>query len=130
MTDIDALSAAAYRGGTDPIDWAVDIASTAIGVRDEVAQIPRRGTGALVGWADISDDAVARKIVASLLDAGWRPPSDEDRQAAADQAQCHRDRFRTWWGSLTQQEQQRAGEHYDHTCEWPADVKPPTEAAS
>lgn len=64
MTDIDLLAATAYESGIDPIDYAAEnVIQAHIDARDD----RRNGTG-------LPASAVARMIIADLMNAGWKAP--------------------------------------------------------
>jgi hypothetical protein len=78
-TDIDPLSAWAYRNGQHPISVAVAIAAaqieTSAMIREERAVNP----GAFpIFRGELSHDATARRVIGHLLDAGWLPPGGEE----------------------------------------------------
>ena len=123
--DIDALSAAAYEGGRDPIDWSVTSITAILTARQTMVTRAENGLPALAGWHDVSDEAVARKVIGSLLNAGWSPPSDEAVQAAKERSRRNSERFQAWLDSLTPAQRDRAMAHYEQTCEWPLDLRPP-----
>ena len=76
MSDIEPVHRWAYRDGQDPIEWAAFLAALHIKARDE-AQAGQIAPGVAITLLDLDDTAVGRRIVASLLDAGWTPPTAE-----------------------------------------------------
>lgn len=80
---IDALSVSVYSDGTDPIDWAVQLAATMLDVAQDVIEARTNGSPyQFPSWGEVTVDAVARRIVARLLDAGWTPPAQESINTA------------------------------------------------
>jgi len=74
-TDIDAVARSAYANGVSPIDWAVTVTKTQIECRDMIRDARRHTPSAFpIFVGSLDDDAVARRIVGRLLDAGWIPP--------------------------------------------------------
>lgn len=77
---LNYLAAWCYANGHDPLRVAEMRVTTLLEVH---AAITERGSATpLPAWSDLSRDALARKIVGDLLDAGWTPP-DEATLAAA-----------------------------------------------
>lgn len=76
MTTIDcALARTAYGEGEDPIDHAIFIAQTCIEVRDTISVARAAEPNAFpIFKLSLETDAVARRIIGQLLDAGWIPP--------------------------------------------------------
>ena len=66
--DIDPVAVNFYRQGHDPLDWAIGTAKYRVMKHDDDRGLPRDEDAA---------GMTARKIVVSLLDAGWSPPSVE-----------------------------------------------------
>lgn len=130
MTDIDDLSASAYAGGKDPLDWATHLVTSLLAARSTCERRELSGLPPLPAWSDVSDDAVARKVLGHLLDAGWTPPTDADVRDAAARAVAARASFDAWWSTVPTADRDRAVEHYSRTGEWPHDVQPPTTSAA
>lgn len=86
MTDIDALSAGAYASGTDPIDWACNLIETQIDAWDVIRRERVHSPNAYpVYIVPLTYPALARQVVALLLNAGWTAPSDDTiQQVVAD----------------------------------------------
>jgi hypothetical protein len=63
-----------YENGLNGIEiaeeWTSVLVTALLTVRETRAQHP----GAFPGFGDATADETARRIVARLLDAGWRPP--------------------------------------------------------
>ncbi len=75
MTDIEPLHRIAYEGGRDPIDHAVFLVATQIETRDLIRSARRHTPNAYpIFQLSLDDDATARRVLAVLMDAGWRPP--------------------------------------------------------
>jgi hypothetical protein len=73
--DIDGLSAWAYEQGTDPLDWAIKTVDTQIDVWMIVCAGRAQNPALFPGFhPDLSVEALARRIVGRLMDAGWRVP--------------------------------------------------------
>jgi hypothetical protein len=75
--DIDGLSAWAYEQGTDPLDWGIACAETAITAHLHVCVGRAVDPASFPGYSrDLSVEALARRIIGNLIDAGWRIPGD------------------------------------------------------
>ncbi|MGI5182239.1 hypothetical protein ACQEVZ_38695 [Dactylosporangium sp. CA-152071] len=73
--DIDPIARLAYAEGTSPIDWAINLAFWQIEVRTDVVASRQRDPNAYPSYhLALDDQAVARRIIGNLLDAGWTPP--------------------------------------------------------
>ena len=73
--DIDGLSAWAYKHGVAPLDWAINSAQIEITAWMHVCAGRADNPSSFPGYTqDLSSEALARKIVGTLLDAGWRMP--------------------------------------------------------
>jgi len=73
MTDICERARIAYDLGIDPIDYAETELTTLIGVHLSLASVcADLGVDAPVGT--LTTGAMSRRILGSLLDAGWTPP--------------------------------------------------------
>lgn len=83
---IEPLDQSAYDAGVDPIDWAAQLAATHIEVRDQV-RAGQVHPGVPVAQLDQDPMATGRRIVASLLDAGWTPPTITQPDQEADHAE-------------------------------------------
>lgn len=77
LTDLDYLSRWGYARGEDPIDVAIKRVATLAEVWTTLQEREANGLARLPAWQDITSAALARKVVGALLDAGWRPPTDE-----------------------------------------------------
>jgi hypothetical protein len=75
VSDIAYTAQVQYEHGVDPIDWAIEQTRITIDAREFVREA-RATNPALVPWygPDLSDEALARRVVGHLLDAGWEPP--------------------------------------------------------
>ncbi|WP_262015646.1 hypothetical protein [Micromonospora sp. Mcm103] len=75
MDDRSSLGHAAYAAGISPIEWAVRLARAQLEVQAEVLGSRATDPDAYPGYLlPLTDDAVARRIVGELLNAGWNPP--------------------------------------------------------
>lgn len=82
---VDELSAWAYEQGTDPLDWAVKSIDTQIDVWMIVCAGRAQNPASFPGFhPDLSVEALARRIVGRLMDAGWRAPGNTDTLTPAD----------------------------------------------
>lgn len=73
--DVDPLARVAYRHGRDTIDWAIHLAKNEIEVRETILAARAEDPNAFPGYVlELTHEAVARRIVGNLLDAGWKPP--------------------------------------------------------
>lgn len=124
--DIDYLTASMYESGEDPIAVAESRIAMLVEVYQVVLQRKANGLAPLPAWQEVSDAAVARKIVGMLLDAGWRPPSDEVVAAAAGNVQKQRERVDAWWAALGAADRRRVIEHYARHGEFPPDLGRPS----
>jgi hypothetical protein len=82
--DIDGLDKVAYEQGRDPIDWATQKTVSFIDAHIDVSVARLTNPAAFPGYCiPLTFDALARRIVGGLLDAGWTPPAlgDEERTA-------------------------------------------------
>jgi hypothetical protein len=80
MTDIEPVHRWAYREGEDPIEWSAFLAALHIKARDE-ARAGQLAPGAPLTLLQLDNTAVGRRIIASLLDAGWTPPAAHQQEA-------------------------------------------------
>ena len=80
--DIDGLDKVAYEQGRDPIDWATQKTVSFIDAHVDVSVARLSNPAAFPGYCiPLTFEALARRIVGGLLDAGWTPPViDDDRQ--------------------------------------------------
>jgi hypothetical protein len=71
-----ALAEWAYSHGTDPIDWAVNsVAGNQIKVYLAITEARAENPASFPGYTlEVSPEALARRIVGGLLDAGWIAP--------------------------------------------------------
>lgn len=122
--DIDYATAAWYANGNEPLDVAEQRTALLLEAAEDMAERAARGLPALPSWPDTGHRAVARKILGLLLDAGWRPPSDEAVQAAVAKVHAEQDRVDAWWATLGEHDRRRAREHYERHGEFPADLRP------
>lgn len=123
--DIDPLAAAAYAQGGNAIDVAVDRIATLIEVRDEVLRGRAEKSSNFPGFGPTDTAVIGRRVLASLLDAGWRPPPEADVADAATRSAERHDRFNGWLNSLHPDQRARALEHYSTKGEFPPDLQPP-----
>ncbi len=77
---IEFLSATAYaKHKGDPIEAAVDLVAVLAEVHQEVLAGRVTNPSGFPSWPQRNlPDYVARRFVATLLDAGWTPPADAD----------------------------------------------------
>jgi DNA invertase Pin-like site-specific DNA recombinase len=124
--DIDPLAAAAYAHGGDPIDVAAERIATLIEVRDDVLRGREENPDSFPGFGPTDKLVIGRRIVASLLDAGWRPPPSDAVEDAANRSRERSARFSQWLDSLTPEQRTRALENYSKNGEFPPDLRPPS----
>ncbi len=124
--DIDALAVAAYAHGQDPIHVAVARVATLIEVRDEVLRGRQERPGSFPGFGPTDKDVIGRRVVASLLDAGWRLPLDEEVVDAAGRSRHYSAQFDQWLSSLNPEQRRHALDHYSENGEFPTDLQPPS----
>ena len=73
MSDICERARIAYQAGIDPLDYAEAELTGLIGVHIELASVCADfGVSAPAGTLTVG--AMARRILGSLMDAGWKPP--------------------------------------------------------
>jgi hypothetical protein len=72
---MDVPAASAYANGKDAIDVAVERVAMMLDVRDEVVKGREKDPDSFPIFGSIDRPVIARRIVASLLNAGWRPPA-------------------------------------------------------
>jgi len=77
MTDIDFLAISSYAHGKSVTETAVDRVQVLLKAWQQVTEARRTDPTAFPGgaWADTGKEALARRVLATLLDAGWKPPS-------------------------------------------------------
>ena len=76
MTDFDGLASAAYRRGESPLDWAETSISILIEVHIWAWSSRIKDPESFPGYPiDLTLDALARRILGNLLDAGWTAPA-------------------------------------------------------
>jgi hypothetical protein len=80
MSEIEPIHRWVYASGADPIEWAAQLAANHIEARDD-ARAGRVAPGVPLTLLDLDDMAVGRRIIASLLDAGWTPPAAHQQEA-------------------------------------------------
>jgi len=124
--DIDPLAAAAYAQGGNAIDIAVDRIAMLIEVRDEVLRGRAANRSNFPTFGPTDNTVMGRRVLASLLDAGWRPPPDAEVEDAANRYTQRRDRFNRWLDSLQPDQRTRALEYYSTNGEFPPDLRPPS----
>lgn len=86
-TSIDYIAALGYRDGVDTITVGTDRVALLVETWDRIGCAREANPDAFPGavWADLSIAAVARKVLGSLLDAGWTPPGPDAIAAAVAQ---------------------------------------------
>ena len=76
MTEMSEFSAYVYATGTDPLDWAVELAEAQIDARENVLRARMTDPNAYPGYPlETTITATSRAIIGRLLDAGWTPPT-------------------------------------------------------
>jgi len=74
--DINALARISYESGVDPIDFAEGDVAMLIEAHARVAVTRIFEPGSFPGYSvEMTIDALARRILGNLLDAGWQPPA-------------------------------------------------------
>lgn len=87
--DIDGLDKVAYEQGRDPIDWATQKSRDYIDAHLEIWGGRLKDPSYFPGYCiPLTTEALARRIVGGLMDAGWTPPSlgnggEDHREAEA-----------------------------------------------
>lgn len=72
---IDGLAKLAYAHGQDPIDYAIGYVENLIGTHLMVLGCRMEDPAAFPGYIiEPTLAAVSRRIVGTLMDAGWSPP--------------------------------------------------------
>ena len=75
MSDIQGLAKFAYDRGIRLLDWAEGHITQIIDVHLTVWPSRLTDPGTFPGYAiDLTTEALARRILGELLDAGWTPP--------------------------------------------------------
>ncbi len=123
--DIDALAAASYEGGKDVIDVAVERITVLIEVRDTVIEHRRTTPQGSPTFGPTDPSVIGRRLVAALLDAGWRPPTDDEVKEASRRSKEATERFDEWRRTLSPEQWDRGVDHYSSHGEWPPDLQPP-----
>lgn len=73
--DVDGLARHAYSHGTTPLDWAAGYTENLIEVHLQVAASRAEDPATFPGYCiELTLAAVARRIVGTLMDAGWTAP--------------------------------------------------------
>jgi hypothetical protein len=73
--DIDFLARYAYEQGTDPVTYAEGYVTQLLEVHLLVWAVREDEPGAFPGYCiDLTLGAVARRIIGTLMAAGWKPP--------------------------------------------------------
>jgi hypothetical protein len=81
VSDISYPAQYAYEHGTDPITYAESHVTMLIGVHLGVAAAREENPQSFPIYSpDVSNEALARRIVGGLLDAGWTPPEPANGQ--------------------------------------------------
>lgn len=124
------LAAHEYAEGTDPITAAEGQAVILLNIRRVAAQRIALGRAPLPAWVDVSHQAVARKLIGWMLDAGWSPPSNDDIADAKQWVEDYDARWMAWWMSLSDEQQARFAEVYGTTGEYPEGLMPPQKRRS
>ncbi len=87
LRDIDTLAKWAYARGTDPVEYAEGYVTSAIEVHLAVAESRAEDPSTFPGYClEMTVNALARRIVGILLDAGWQAPElirDPDTEEAS-----------------------------------------------
>ena len=74
-SDICGLARLAYSHGQDPIDYASRLVQMHIEVNLTVRLARAEDPATFPGYLlDLSLDALSRRVIGDLLDAGWTPP--------------------------------------------------------
>jgi hypothetical protein len=77
-SDINGLAQAAYAGGRHPIQWAEELINELINLHVTVTISRQEDPGAYPGYPiPLTLDALSRRILGELLDAGWTPPDGD-----------------------------------------------------
>jgi hypothetical protein len=75
MSDIDAMAKFAYDHGTSPLDWAERHVNDLIDVHITVWSSRLQDPATFPAYSlDLTTEALARRILGELLDAGWTIP--------------------------------------------------------
>jgi len=78
VSEIEFIHKFAYDHGRDPIDYAAEMVAMQIETRDLIRSARRHTPTAYpIFQMSLDDDATARRVLAVLMDAGWRPPEVE-----------------------------------------------------
>lgn len=95
MTEIDSITAAAYAEGVTPIDWAIRLSAGHIDLTVEIVTARADNPSAYPIWGNrpLTGEATAGRIIASLLDAGWTPPTAEQIHERVAQVYAERRRI-------------------------------------
>jgi hypothetical protein len=73
--DIDGLDDWAYALGKDPLVYAETSTATLISAHELVIASRAEDPATFPGYSlDLSTEALARRIIGTLMDAGWTPP--------------------------------------------------------
>lgn len=124
--DIDALASAEYADGQDPIDVAVGRVAMMIEIRDDVVKGRQENPRSFPMFGSTDKTVIGRRIVASLLNAGWRPPPAAEVTEAVDHSAAVIARFTQWLDGLRPEQRTRALEHYSKQGDFPPDLRPPS----
>lgn len=124
--DIDALASAEYADGQDPIDVAVGRIAAMIDIRDDVVKARQENPRSYPRFGSTDNTVIGRRVVASLLDAGWHPPPATEITDAVERSAAIIARFTQWLDGLRPEQRTRALEHYSEQGDFPPDLRPPS----
>lgn len=75
MSDLNPLALYAYHLGTTPMQWAEEHVRDMINIHQDVIASRAANPGAWPGYCiEMTQEALARRILGELLDAGWTCP--------------------------------------------------------
>lgn len=106
--DIDAVASAEYADGQDAIDVAVGHVAMMIDIRDGVAKGRQENPRSFPMFGSTDKTVIGRRVVASLLNAGWRPPPATEITDAVKRSAAVTARFRQWLDGLRPEQRTRA----------------------
>jgi hypothetical protein len=79
MSDLDGVSEAAYANGMSPLDWSEFIVRNLIETHYTVIHGRHHNPASYPAYSiELTDDALARRIIGALMDAGWEPRSGKE----------------------------------------------------
>jgi hypothetical protein len=126
-SEMDPFSAAAHALGQDVIDVATTLVAAHIRARDMALASRTNDPDSWPRFGSTDPEVFARRVAADFLNAGWRPPSDDEVAIAAKRSRRDRAEYNAWLESLSEDDFARVSAHVGEHGSWPDDLRPPVE---